>query len=262
MPDRIEETLSALRVDIDRVGLPDSGSIRRRGDRRTRHQVIGTTLAALAVVAGAIGVTANLAGDDRSLQGPPAKDGPTATTSVTEEKLLTLADDPLLRPDDIGTIGVYEGWELNASPDAADQMLSLCVSKPSDLGGTDTVSGLYYNVLDGTFTEHVLRFPDAAAAQDAVDTVARSLTGCTVGTPADDVQTRWAPLDVTAADAAVHVSRSSETPNSEPSYLELGMARTSNVVVLLSWNSMGQPESVSWVWTADRLQSALDRAVG
>ena len=35
--------------------------------------------------------------------------------------------------DDIGTIGVYEGWKLNASPDAADQMLSLCVSKPSDL---------------------------------------------------------------------------------------------------------------------------------
>lgn len=259
MPDRIEETLSALRVDIDRVGLPDSGSIRRRGDQRTRHQVIGTTLAALAVVAGAIGVTANLAGDDRSLQGPPAEQ---PSVSTTQQPLLTLADDPLLRPDDIGTIGVYEGWELNASPDAADQMLSLCVSKPSDLGGTDTVSGLYYNVLDGTFTEHVLRFPDAAAAQDALDTVAKSLTGCTVGTPADNVQTRWAPLDVTGADAAVHVSRSSETPNSEPSYLELGMARTSNVVVLLSWNSMGQPESVSWVWTADRLQTALDRAVG
>ncbi|HEX6935596.1 MAG TPA: sensor domain-containing protein, partial [Actinomycetes bacterium] len=254
-----EETLSALRVDIDRVGLPDSGSIRRRGDQRTRHQVIGTTLAALAVVAGAIGVTANLAGDDRSLQGPPAEQ---PSVSTTQQPLLTLADDPLLRPDDIGTIGVYEGWELNASPDAADQMLSLCVSKPSDLGGTDTVSGLYYNVLDGTFTEHVLRFPDAAAAQDALDTVAKSLTGCTVGTPADNVQTRWAPLDVTGADAAVHVSRSSETPNSEPSYLELGMARTSNVVVLLSWNSMGQPESVSWVWTADRLQTALDRAVG
>src|SRR5512134_3288710 len=164
MPDRIEETLSALRVDIDRVGLPDSGSIRRRGDQRTRHQVIGTTLAALAVVAGAIGVTANLAGDDRSLQGPPAEQ---PSVSTTQQPLLTLADDPLLRPDDIGTIGVYEGWDLNASPDAADQMLSLCVSKPSDLGGTDTVSGLYYNVLDGTFTEHVLRFPDAAAAQDA-----------------------------------------------------------------------------------------------
>jgi hypothetical protein len=262
MPDRIEEKLSALRVDVDRIGLPDSGAVRRRGEERTRHQAIGSGLAVLAIVATAVGAGTQLTGDDRSIQGPPAEQ---PSVSTTREEPLALAADPLLDPADLGAVGPYEGWQLNTSPDAADQMLSRCLPKPSSLGGSELVSGLYWNDLDGTATEHVLGFADATAAQGAIDTMSQSLSGCTLGTPADNVQTRGPEtLDVTGADSATHLARSSETPNSEPSYLELGMARRSNVVVLLGWNSMGSPYgdgSAQWVWTAERLQTALDTAV-
>ena len=64
------------------------------------------------------------------------------------------------------------------------------------------------------------------------------------------------------ADAAVQASRTSTPPDSEVSYYELGMVQKSNVLVVLQWHSMGKPESVDWVWDAQRLGTALDRAVG
>ena len=266
MPDRIEETLSALRVDIDRVGLPDSGSIRRRGDQRTRHQVIGTTLAALAVVAGTIGVTANLAGDDRSLQGPPAKDGPTATTSVTEEKPLTLADDPLLRPDDIGTIGPYAGWQR--SPEAVSQSLRplRCVTSPTTWGAERTEAAQYYQDLDGMVVEHVLRFPDVASAEAGLRLGLSQFAACGTGDPAQATVVDRPSEDVPGvADEARRASRLT-TPKADAgiAYYELAVTRTDNVVVVLEWTSMGNPygdDSADWVWDADRLQIALDRAV-
>jgi hypothetical protein len=48
---------------------------------------------------------------------------------------------------------------------------------------------------------------------------------------------------------------------SEISYFELGVVRAANVVVVLQWHSMGQPTGVDWVWDANRMASALDRAV-
>ena len=52
---------------------------------------------------------------------------------------------------------------------------------------------------------------------------------------------------------------------SEYFYYELGTAQEDNVLVVLQWTSNGNPmgnDSTEWVWTADRLQTALDRAVG
>ena len=40
--DRVADTLTALRADTDRLALPDSGSVRRRGEQRTRNQVVGS----------------------------------------------------------------------------------------------------------------------------------------------------------------------------------------------------------------------------
>jgi len=56
MPDRIEEKLRTLQLDVDRVGLADSGAVRRRGEQRTRSQVLAAGLAVVAVVAGVVGV--------------------------------------------------------------------------------------------------------------------------------------------------------------------------------------------------------------
>jgi hypothetical protein len=62
----------------------------------------------------------------------------------------------------------------------------------------------------------------------------------------------------------VHLARFF-TPSaaSEPSYYEVAAARTSNVVVVLTWAAddtpSGNPDS--WAWSGDQLQTALDRAL-
>jgi hypothetical protein len=51
---------------------------------------------------------------------------------------------------------------------------------------------------------------------------------------------------------------------SEPSYYEVATAHQGNVVVVLEWQASGNPAGDGprdWVWTTDRLQAALDRAV-
>jgi len=51
---------------------------------------------------------------------------------------------------------------------------------------------------------------------------------------------------------------------SEPNYYEVATAHRGNVVVVLEWQGSGNPigdGTEDWVWDADRLQTALDRAV-
>jgi hypothetical protein len=50
---------------------------------------------------------------------------------------------------------------------------------------------------------------------------------------------------------------------SEPSYYEVAAARTSNVVVVLTWAADDTPTGNpgSWAWSGDQLQTALDRAL-
>ena len=51
---------------------------------------------------------------------------------------------------------------------------------------------------------------------------------------------------------------------SEPNYYEVATAHQGNVVVVLEWQASGNPAGDGdgdWVWTTERLQTALDRAV-
>ena len=50
---------------------------------------------------------------------------------------------------------------------------------------------------------------------------------------------------------------------SEPSYYEVAAARTSNVVVVLTWSADDTPSGNpnSWAWSGEQLQTALDRAL-
>jgi hypothetical protein len=106
MPDRIEETLAALRTDVDHLPVADSGSVRRRGQQRTRNQVLGSAFATVAVVAAAVGIGGGLLGGERT-SAPPATDPPTATTASPEP---TTVDPPvtevpgsvLLTADELG----------------------------------------------------------------------------------------------------------------------------------------------------------------
>jgi hypothetical protein len=262
MPSRIEETLTALRADVDRVGLPDSGSVRRRGEQRTRNQALGSGLAVLAIVATAVGVGGGLTGNDRGIQGPPAEQ---PSVSTTEEPALALADDPLLRAEDIGDLGPHTGWQRSPEGVSAS-MRTRCVSSP-EAWGADRVEGAqYYEELDGLIVEYALEFDSAGRAAAAVRQGMRELATCPKGDPAEaTVEDRGAEAVPGVGDGAQHASRlTTPTANAGIHYYELALARTGNVVVMLEWNGMGNPAGegpADWVWTADRLRTALDRAI-
>ncbi len=85
MSDRLHDTLSTLRTDVDSMPLADSSAVRARGTQRTRRQAVGTSLAVVALVAGAVGISGALTGTNNAdnLPAPPA---PTTTTSPTVEE--------------------------------------------------------------------------------------------------------------------------------------------------------------------------------
>jgi hypothetical protein len=258
--DKLTLTLDTLRSDVERTPLADSMTIRRHGDQRTRRQAVGGAVAVVALVAGIAGVLGGAGGFNRA-DAPPATDDPTASTEV--EQPLALAADPLLTPTDLGTVGPYEGWQVNTDTAAVEQQQSQCVPSPTILGGAETVSELLYGDLDAQPTEHVVRFGTATQAQTALQDVSAALAECTLGSAGDNPQYRGG-TEVTGvrADAAVRSSRTVSPPDSEVSYFELGLVRRANVLVVLQWHSMGNPfdDGTTWVWSAERLQAALDAA--
>ncbi len=259
--DKLTLTLDTLRSDVERTPLADSTTVRRRGDQRTRRQAVGGAVAVVALVAGIAGVLGGAGGLDRADGQIPATQNPTASTEV--EKPLTLAAEPLLAPSDIGTIDPYTGWQVNTDSAAVEQQQNQCVPSPTTLGGTETVAELLYSDLDAAATEHVVRFATSAQALTAQNDLSESLASCDLGAATDDPAYEQGPsVVVTGADAALRASRTSYPPDSEVSYFELGVARKANVLVVLQWRSMGKPDGVGWVWDAQRLGTALDRAVG
>ena len=71
--------------------------MRRRGEQRTRNQVVGSTLAVAALVAGAIGIGAGSTGGSDKVD-RAADQGPTARVpAVRRRSPSTLAADPFLR---------------------------------------------------------------------------------------------------------------------------------------------------------------------
>jgi hypothetical protein len=259
MPERSDPltlTLDALQSDVERTPLADSLAVRRRGDQRTRRQAVGGALAVVALVAAAVGVAGGLTGSERTTQVPA-----TQTPTPTAEKTLGLAAQPLLDPADLGALGVYDGWQANPDPAAADQQLSLCVPSPSSFAAADSASRLYYTDLDARATEHVLRFASSDAAAVAVDELTHAFAACDPGDPAEQVSDREPQAVAVPGADALHASRSAAPPESELSYYEVGVATKANVVVVLQWSSMGRPDGVDWVWDSARLTSALDRAV-
>jgi hypothetical protein len=259
MPDdKLTLTLDTLRSDVERTPLADSQTVRRRGDRRTRNQAVGGALVVVALVAGVAGLYGGVGGDSRRTA-PPATQTPTP-----EPTTLSLAANPFLQPTDISTVGPYEGLQANPDPSAADQQLSQCVPSPSTLGAGELQSRFYYSDLDATATEHVLRFADADAASKAVAGLESAFANCSPGDRAEStVQDRDPQTTPVApgADLTLHGSRTA-TPKQagEVHYFELGVVREANVVVVLQWSS-GPLDGIDWVWDANRMASALDRAV-
>jgi hypothetical protein len=259
--DRVADTLTALRTDTDRLALPDSGSVRRRGEQRTRNQVVGSTLAVAALVAGALGVAGSLSGSDQSIQGPPG-DGRSATADVTQKAAdppFALADEPLLDPADVSAYTPLTGWQASPDESAADQPFLQCLDTPSDLGAPETAKRLFY--LDGqqpTATEHVLRFPSAVVAETAMADLRDQLVACGERTTGD-----VRPVQDTTD--GFRYSQSSADAGSEVSYVEIDAARRVNLVVVLQWNGAVDHVSAAqdtWVWDAPVRELAFQVAIG
>jgi hypothetical protein len=258
--DKLTLTLDALRSDVERTPLADSMTVRRRGDQRTRRQAVGGAVAVVALVAGVAGVLGGAGGINKADGVPPATGGPTASTEV--EQPLTLASHPLLDPSDLGRVGVYTDWQANPSPEEANISYLRCMPSPDTLAAEQTEAGLFYNDLDSRATEHVLRFPDAESAFAAAGRLFSAFAACDKGPASDHVVDRG-PTDVpvASADSAQELSRASAPPDSDYAYYELAVARKGNVLLVLQWTSMGQPDGVDWVWDSERLSTALDRAI-
>lgn len=262
MPDNhdpVTLTLSALRTDVERTPLADSRSVRRRGDRRTRNQAVGGALAVVALVAGAAGIFGGTDGDRRATEIPA-----TPTPTVTQESIATA---PFLTPADLTRFGGYDqaGPFIDAgqAPVVDSQE---CRVRPDAWGADEVRSTRFYQ--DGSevgLYEYVLRFDSVAAAgQAALKRAYSDLAACPEVDPADGEQRVRDPELVPGLEAQRLSRFFTPTVASETSYYEVAAIRRANIVVVLEWQAYGNPTgdgAADWVWGAERLQAALDRAV-
>ena len=258
--DPMTHTLDTLRSDVERIPLSDSLTVRRRGDRRTRNQAVGGALAVVALVAGAVGLSGGLGGDDEATNIPAVSPTPT-------ESPLAVSDDPLLKPTDLTGLGRYGSLPVLQAPSEPDLTPppGVCQIRPAKWGAGQLYSTRFYQ--DGStvsILEVVLRYDTAEQAKTALDQPGTDLALCPEPDPADGTLEVRPPETMPLVTDGVHVARYF-TPSaaSEPSYYEVAAARTNNVVVVLTWAAddtpSGNPDS--WAWSGEQLQTALDRAV-
>lgn len=263
MPDRIEETLRTLSRDLEQASLPDSGAIRRRGDQRTRHQALGSAAVVLVVIAGIAGLAGGLRTDREAIA--PA-DGP--SVSVVQEPLREIAADPFLRPADFGSFGGYD--QVGPFIDAGKEPVvdpQQCRLRPTTWGAEQVRATQFYQ--DGSevsLYEYVLQFGTVAEAEAALAArAAADLSQCPSSMdPADGELTLRGLSPVPGLDGQRTSRYFVPKVASEPHYYEAAVAREANVVVVLDWSAFGNPAGegdTDWVWTTERLRSALDRAV-
>jgi hypothetical protein len=266
MPDRMHDTLDALRTDIDRAPLADSGAVRRRGEQRTRNQLIGSAVAVVVLVAGVIGVAGGLSGDNRSTD-LPATPSPTATATATQ---LSLATNPFLPVDELTGFGGYDpaGPFIDANQEPAIEP-EQCAVRPAEWKAEEVQGTRFYqDGSEATIREYVLRFDDTGSAEQASLRQAYiDLAGfcpATVG-PDEGTLTKRESVVVPGLEYSIQHSRLFvPAVDSEPSYYEVATAQRGNVVVVLEWQASGNAGGdgpQDWTWTAERLETALDAAI-
>jgi len=265
MSDPLNDTLTSLRTDADRVPLADSDTVRRRGNQRTRRQAIGSSLAVVALIAGVAGVSGALTGSNKA-DAPPADEptlsttmSPEPTAAASEDTVQSLADEPYLEAGDLRDIGPFS---LQPNGELPSQLQLQCMDVVK-LGQDAERSGMRFfdPDLDATMNENLFEFEDQAAAEGFVLSVSDTFSGCDKGDPSEVTTADRGPEDV--GNRGVRASRlSTPTADAGIGYYELGVIREANVVVVLEWSSMGNPLKTGWIWDADRLGTARDRALG
>jgi hypothetical protein len=265
MSDELHERLHSLRADLDGVPLAAPSAVRRRGERRTRHQVAGAAVASVAAL-GLVGTVAVSALGAENDAAPRPIIATTPTAEASPGLVEALADDPLLTGADLGEFPVY--GVLMDSPDAP-QVPPMCADDPAGLAAAERAARYFYSDLDANAAEWVLRFDTveqagAAAAQLAQGSVGGACAEDVVEDEFDSVST--GPSDVGAGDEAYRTTLTT-TPKpgvgSSPSYQELVVGRRGNVVVALFWSSMGKPDESGGTLLGETLvEEALGAATG
>ena len=179
MSDRLHDTLTGLRTDVDRAALADSTAVRARGNQRTRRQAIGTSLAVVALVAGVIGVSGALTGTNEAEQLPadpttsqtPAPDPTVETRPAIDTSLLLAVEDlPPLPPYEFA---IGETLDPANTADAEERFLTVCGTPPN--GGETPERALirtFPSDLDASVWQWVAQYPTVEEADTAFNALA------------------------------------------------------------------------------------------
>jgi hypothetical protein len=232
MSDRLHDTLTALRPDADRSPLADPAAVRRRGNQRTRRQAVGSALAAVAIVAAAVGVASGLNGDDRAIDQLPATQAPTTTSTVQrapdESVLLAVTDLPGV-PHQTFVTGETLGKATPA--DLTQRHLTVCGTSPaSGPAISSAVLGTFASDLDAFAWEWVATYGSAGEAEAAL---AGLRDRCTAA------KTTITPLSGLPAGADGFRATTFGAPAQSELHGELnGIARVDNTIVVVSLRGM------------------------
>jgi hypothetical protein len=241
MSDRIHDTLTALRSDVEQASLADSAAVRRRGNQRTRRQVAGSALAAVAVVAAAVGISGALNGSSSSIDKlPPATTGPSATSSAPVSQpldpavLLSRKDLPPVKNQTF--IAGGETLAAATAADTAERAVTVCGVSPATGGTPDSAMlRIFPSELDAVAWEWVARYTTADEATVAVSGLQQKCS---------DKGTRVTAGPALAAVNGFRVGSFSAQPGSEFSGEIAAVTRNGNTVVVLGLRAMIQDGDV------------------
>jgi hypothetical protein len=177
--DPVRDTLTLLRSDTEGVPLADSGTIRRRGQARARHQAIAGVAAVVLLVGAVVGGTAALTGRHDAAPLPGGSTTPTPSASAPA----TLSPDHLLTADDFpGTERGYPVFALAKDGDATadDAAESSCLTGLTVDGAV--TGGRSFTSPAGDYAQTsvnvVFRLPSEDAATAAEAGITQYLADC------------------------------------------------------------------------------------
>ncbi|MBB5786320.1 hypothetical protein [Jiangella mangrovi] len=200
--------------------------------------------------------------------GDPTSDPTGDPTGDAEPEVLSLADDPFLTDDDVAAVGTATGFFRSPESTETTAHQAPCLEDLTAVGA-DTVEVLgYIHDLDASLAEWALQLPDADTAFRVV--AAHTALPETCGEVGEDrEQTVGDPvtLEVDGADDAIAWTVTSEptadNAGSSGSFSGVGIARVSNIVVVVSFGAMDDPSGGDWPGVVTPLlATALERAVG
>jgi hypothetical protein len=263
MSDRLHDTLATLRTDLDRAPLADSSAVRARGNQRTRRQAVGTSLAVVALVAGAVGVSGALTGNNKANDLPA--DDPTVSTSQTpapdptaetqevrgEIVLLTPAELPKF-PNQPFSVG--ETLDPATTADTQERFLTVCGRPPS--GGVtpdSAVLRVFTTDLDVSMWQWSALYPSVVEAQQAV----AALNAACSDKGASPVKVDRSEMPGTQD--AFRAGQFSADPESEFNGVVAGVVRLGDTVTVLGLNGMLRESDVDFDAFDASLASAAQR---